>query len=68
MLISVSSSPTHASVLQDKFVVQVATGRYFTMAVTDAGELYTWGLNDWGQLGRTGQVWRGGGGLDPCVH
>ncbi|GLI66279.1 hypothetical protein VaNZ11_010037 [Volvox africanus] len=38
--------------LRGKFVVQVVTGRYHTMAVTADGELYSWGLNDWGQLGR----------------
>ncbi|EFJ44442.1 hypothetical protein VOLCADRAFT_64836 [Volvox carteri f. nagariensis] len=38
--------------LRGKFVVQVVTGRYHTMAVTEDGELYSWGLNDWGQLGR----------------
>ncbi|GIL90839.1 hypothetical protein Vretimale_16779 [Volvox reticuliferus] len=38
--------------LRGKFVVQVVTGRYHTMAVTADGDLYSWGLNDWGQLGR----------------
>ncbi|GLC45471.1 hypothetical protein PLESTB_000317600 [Pleodorina starrii] len=38
--------------LVGKFVVQVVTGRYHTLALTDQGELYSWGLNDWGQLGR----------------
>ncbi|GLC68263.1 hypothetical protein PLESTF_000668100 [Pleodorina starrii] len=38
--------------LRGKFVVQVVTGRYHTLALTDQGELYSWGLNDWGQLGR----------------
>ncbi|KAG1668129.1 hypothetical protein FOA52_003916 [Chlamydomonas sp. UWO 241] len=38
--------------LAGKFVVQVITGRYHTLAITDAGEVYSWGLNDWGQLGR----------------
>lgn len=38
--------------LAGKYVVQVAAGRYHSMAVTDGGQLYTWGLNDHGQLGR----------------
>ncbi|GFR45882.1 hypothetical protein Agub_g7335 [Astrephomene gubernaculifera] len=38
--------------LAGKFVVQAVVGRYHSMAVTEAGELYSWGLNDWGQLGR----------------
>lgn len=31
---------------------QVATGRYHTLALTSSGEVYSWGLNDRGQLGR----------------
>ena len=38
---------------QGQVIVQVAAGRYHTMAVTENGALYTWGLNDWGQLGRS---------------
>jgi len=37
-------------------VVQVATGRYHSLALTAEGSVYSWGLNDWGQLGRKGQV------------
>lgn len=33
-------------------MVQVATGRYHSVAVTADGSVFTWGLNDWGQLGR----------------
>ncbi len=33
-------------------MVQLITGRYHSLAVTSSGEVYTWGLNDWGQLGR----------------
>ena len=35
-------------------MVQAISGRYHTMAVTEAGALYSWGLNDFGQLGRAG--------------
>ncbi len=51
-----AADPLCACMLQDKFVIQVAVGRYHTIAVTNKGELYSWGLNDWGQLGRPGQV------------
>ncbi|KAK2048105.1 BTB/POZ domain-containing protein [Colletotrichum somersetense] len=37
--------------LADKKVVQVALGQNHTMAVTDAGELWTWGSNSSSQLG-----------------
>ncbi|GKT94102.1 BTB/POZ domain-containing protein [Colletotrichum tofieldiae] len=37
--------------LTDKKVVQVALGQNHTMAVTDAGELWTWGSNSNSQLG-----------------
>lgn len=38
--------------LQGQVVKQVAAGRYHSVAVTVEGRVYTWGLNDWGQLGR----------------
>lgn len=38
--------------------VDVAAGRYHSVALTDAGEVYTWGLNDVGQLGRQGTTVR----------
>lgn len=41
---------------QGKAVVQVASGRYHSVAVTSDGKLYTWGLNDWGQLGRPATI------------
>eukprot|EP00201_Polytomella_parva_P001836 CAMPEP_0175083380 /NCGR_PEP_ID=MMETSP0052_2-20121109/27349_1 /TAXON_ID=51329 ORGANISM="Polytomella parva, Strain SAG 63-3" /NCGR_SAMPLE_ID=MMETSP0052_2 /ASSEMBLY_ACC=CAM_ASM_000194 /LENGTH=540 /DNA_ID=CAMNT_0016354821 /DNA_START=166 /DNA_END=1785 /DNA_ORIENTATION=+ len=34
------------------FVVQVASGRYHTLALTDQGVVLSFGLNDHGQLGR----------------
>lgn len=39
-------------VLQGQMVKQVAAGRYHSVAVTADGKVYSWGLNDWGQLGR----------------
>lgn len=37
--------------LLKKAVVEVSCGSYHTMALTDHGELYVWGLNDYSQLG-----------------
>lgn len=54
--------------LQDKRAVQVITGRYHTLAVTDAGEVYSWGLNDHGQLGRPAVGKSGESDPTPCLH
>jgi len=32
-------------------IVQIACGTAHTLVVTDAGKLYTWGYNNYGQLG-----------------
>ncbi|KAG2484068.1 hypothetical protein HYH03_017088 [Edaphochlamys debaryana] len=52
--------------LKGKFVVQAITGRYHTMAVTEDGELYSWGLNDWGQLGRAAVGAKNENDPSPC--
>lgn len=52
------SAPTFVSRdlhLPHLFMLQAIVGRYHTMAVTEDGELWSWGLNDWGQLGRAAQ-------------
>lgn len=36
-----------------KKIVQVACGKYFSMALTENGEVYSWGCNYYGQLGIT---------------
>lgn len=41
---------------QGKHVVQAVVGRYHSFAITSDGEVYSWGLNDWGQLGRPAKV------------
>jgi alpha-tubulin suppressor-like RCC1 family protein len=41
-----------AGALQGLTFKQVAAGRYHSVAVTADGRVYTWGLNDFGQLGR----------------
>jgi hypothetical protein len=38
--------------LSGRNIIQVAAGRYHSLAVTAEGEVITWGLNDFGQLGR----------------
>eukprot|EP00271_Cylindrocystis_brebissonii_P000740 TRINITY_DN10964_c0_g2_i1.p1 TRINITY_DN10964_c0_g2~~TRINITY_DN10964_c0_g2_i1.p1 ORF type:complete len:266 (+),score=36.56 TRINITY_DN10964_c0_g2_i1:501-1298(+) len=38
--------------LEDKHVIQVASGARHTAALTGCGRLYTWGWNKFGQLGR----------------
>ncbi|XP_021378315.1 E3 ubiquitin-protein ligase HERC2-like isoform X2 [Mizuhopecten yessoensis] len=43
--------PRRVSALQGKKVIDVACGSLHCVACTDAGEVYTWGDNDEGQLG-----------------
>ncbi|MEW5307620.1 MAG: hypothetical protein WDW36_009999 [Sanguina aurantia] len=52
--------------LQGRRAVQVVTGRYHTLAVTDAGEVFSWGLNDHGQLGRVAVGKAGEHDPTPC--
>ncbi|KAI8472649.1 MAG: P-loop containing nucleoside triphosphate hydrolase protein [Monoraphidium minutum] len=42
--------------LQGVRVIQVAAGRYHSVALAGDGRVFTWGLNDWGQLGRLGEA------------
>jgi Regulator of chromosome condensation (RCC1) repeat len=48
---------------QGFFVVQVAAGRFHSMALTSCGRLFTWGMNDYGQLGRPTSR----GKKEPCM-
>lgn len=43
--------PSHVTSLQGIPCQQVATGNAYTLAVTRAGEVYSWGCGDSGQLG-----------------
>ncbi|XP_077983839.1 E3 ubiquitin-protein ligase HERC2-like [Glandiceps talaboti] len=43
--------PRKVAALQGKKCIQIATGSLHCVAVTDQGEVYTWGDNDEGQLG-----------------
>ena len=44
-------------------VVDIAAGNYTTFAVAQSGELWAWGLNNYGQLAQEGEVradaWQG---------
>ncbi|WVR05291.1 hypothetical protein IAU60_002304 [Kwoniella sp. DSM 27419] len=44
--------PDNLSALQDRGVIQVANGDYHYAALTDRGEMLTWGQGNAGQLGR----------------
>jgi hypothetical protein len=46
----------HRARAQGKAVVGVAAGRYHSVALTSDGRVYSWGLNDWGQLGRRAEL------------
>ncbi|TSK17915.1 RCC1 and BTB domain-containing protein 1 [Bagarius yarrelli] len=62
---STSNQPTPRRVsgcLLNKVVVSVACGQTATMAVTDNGEVFSWGYNGNGQLG----LGRNGNYLTPC--
>eukprot|EP00798_Chlamydomonas_sp_ICE-L_P027171 gene27171-2411_t len=53
--------------LEGLHVVQAITGRYHSLAVTSDGDVYTWGLNDWGQLGRATRGATSEDDPTPCV-
>ena len=48
---SVVATPRHIVTLARHFVVQVAAGLHYSVALTIAREVLVWGLNDVGQLG-----------------
>ncbi|KAI8333527.1 regulator of chromosome condensation 1/beta-lactamase-inhibitor protein II [Chlamydoabsidia padenii] len=47
--------PMPLKVLDDKKIVDVACGGMHTLAVTEDGQLYSWGCNDQRALGRSGE-------------
>eukprot|EP00873_Tetraselmis_striata_P034317 jgi/Tetstr1/454581/TSEL_041476.t1 len=47
-----SAIPARNVWLAKQHVRQLAAGQFATAAVTDAGEVFTWGLNEAGQLGK----------------
>jgi regulator of chromosome condensation len=64
--------PRIVKTLQNKSVIRVACGGLHSVAVTEDGEVYTWGCNDDGALGRDGEenfpAKVEGFGNDPVVH
>ncbi len=44
-------SPEIISELDDIYIVSIHAGKYFSAAITNAGDVYTWGDNPYGQLG-----------------
>jgi alpha-tubulin suppressor-like RCC1 family protein len=44
-------SPRRIITLSDRFIVDVAAGLHYSVALSGRGEVYVWGLNDVGQLG-----------------
>ncbi len=44
-------TPETVEVLVDETITQVSAGNSFSMALSESGNLYTWGKNDTGQLG-----------------
>lgn len=48
---SMCTTPKLVKPLATRHVVQIASGLYHTLALTQAGELYAWGSNAYGQLG-----------------
>lgn len=40
--------------MDGNYFVKVSAGRYHSVALDDNGRVYTWGLNDYGQLAREG--------------
>ncbi|TYZ64576.1 hypothetical protein PybrP1_001487 [[Pythium] brassicae (nom. inval.)] len=47
------TAPTLVRALADKLVVQITCGWSHTVALTDAGEVFTWGNGDHGKLGHS---------------
>jgi Regulator of chromosome condensation (RCC1) repeat len=44
-------SPMKIAVLEEKIIIQVSAGRKHSAALTANGHVYTWGSNEYGQLG-----------------
>ncbi len=45
------SKPTRVSGLSDRKIVEVSAGSVHSAAITEEGELYTWGRGTYGRLG-----------------
>ena len=49
--VSCAYEPINVTALNGKDIVSVHAGEYHSIALTRDGEVYTWGHNDYGQLG-----------------
>ncbi len=45
------SDPVRLNGFPDRKVISIACGSYHSMALTETGQVYSWGLNKYGQLG-----------------
>ncbi len=50
-------------VFKDKKIVQLSAGLVHSVALDDQGKMYSWGHNDWGQLGNGEHVVKNGSGI-----
>lgn len=50
---TIVNSPTLVEALKNKNVIAVSAGHGFSLALTDGGQVYSFGTNDFGQLGYT---------------
>ncbi|XP_048365977.1 E3 ISG15--protein ligase HERC5-like isoform X2 [Sphaerodactylus townsendi] len=53
---NVKSQPRLLKELGDKQMVQIACGDHHSMALSKGGQLFSWGQNDYGQLGLGGEM------------
>lgn len=49
--IEIASTPSFVKYFHKKLISSIASGSYHSMAITDDGQLYTWGEGKMGQLG-----------------
>ena len=50
--IATQPTPKIVKTLATKHIVQIACGQYHNLALTNSGDLYSWGANSYGQLGQ----------------
>lgn len=50
-IIEIASVPKYVKFFHGKFVTQIAAGSFYSLAITDDGNMYSWGEARMGQLG-----------------
>lgn len=50
-IIEIASVPRYVKFFHGKFVSQIAAGSFYSLAITDDGNMYSWGEARMGQLG-----------------